>query len=107
MKLIDLGSVRTSNVAKVLSGRPRGEFCRKHFQLESFDCSEERAIVSVPSDMLSVNSAFFLACFGESVRTLGKEEFGKKYRFVCSGEIRKEFDTYIDLALKAKSPFTM
>jgi hypothetical protein len=97
---ISLAGVLTSKDSRVFSGRRRGEFARKKFKLARLDKLDEVVEVLIPSDIYSVNSAFFLACFGESIRTLGEEKFKKKYLFLCPDFLRKGISGYINLALR-------
>ena len=102
--ILDFENIRTSKESQVFSGRRRGEACRKKFDLERLDRLPGTVEVHIPADTYSVNSAFFLGCFGESVRALGKERFFNKYIFVCSDVILEEFLRYADIALKNAIP---
>lgn len=78
---LDLNEVRQPRDSRFLSGRPSGENARRHFKLDSLDKSDDRAEVSVPDDLYSVNLSFFLGMFGPSVRKIGAEGFREKYVF--------------------------
>jgi hypothetical protein len=103
-KTIDLGEARTSQAAKVFSGRERGKYWRQHFGLDRLDHDDDtQVIVSIPEDILSINLSFFLSLFGESVRLLGKEDFSQKYRFKCDPSLLPLIEQGIEQALKKSS----
>jgi hypothetical protein len=97
---IDLGQFRTDESAKVFAGRKRGAFCRTKLGLEEFDKSGKTIIISIPLDIYSMNSAFFLNLFGKSIRVLGEERFLGKYNFEGPSEVLAEIPNYIKMALK-------
>lgn len=80
---IDLNDARTSFESRVLSGRERGIECREIFKVKALDRTPDRIVVSIPRDIYSMNTSFFLGLFGESVRALGKQGFTTKYEFDC------------------------
>lgn len=102
-KKIDLGSARTSTAAKVFSGRERGKYWRQKFALDQLDREDTQVIVSIPEDILSINLSFFLSLFGESVRSLGKEEFAHKYQFKCNTSLMPLIEQGIEQAVKKSS----
>ncbi len=102
-KTIDLDKARTSREAKVFSGRERGKYWRKEFDLDTVDHSPDHVIVLVPEDILSVNLSFFLSLFGPSVRELGKNGFKSKYRFQCDPSLEPLIEQGIEQALKKSS----
>ena len=85
---------------KVFSGRYEGAAVRCDLNLDMLDGIDESIYVSIPKYVYSVNSSFFLACFGPSVRRLGEEGFRKKYVFECDTVILKNIDDGISRALK-------
>jgi hypothetical protein len=78
---IDLAQVRTSPESRVFSGRERGLAARQKFNLARADREPETITVLIPRDTYSMNMSFFLGMFGDSVRSLGREGFNRKYRF--------------------------
>lgn len=79
MQRVDLGNYQDKSV-RVFAGRDRGAEVRKAAKLDDLDKSPESVEVHVPEETFAVNSSFFLAMFGPSIRFL-KEAFQKKYRF--------------------------
>jgi hypothetical protein len=85
---------------RVLSGRDEGYLTRKTFDLDYYDTVDDVVFVNIPEYIWSVNSSFFLACFGDSIRKLGEEAFRKKYRFKCEAVIARCVEDGISRALK-------
>ena len=106
MQNLDLNDARTSPESRVLSGRDRGVECRKKFNLDRLDASNERVVVTIPRDIYSMNTSFFLGLFGNSVRRFGKDGFVSKYEFVCDEVHREGIAEGIERALKESSIFT-
>jgi hypothetical protein len=102
---LDLGKALTSRESRVLSGRDRGIECRQRFNVAALDGAPGIVIVSIPRDIYSVNTSFFLGLFGESVRSLGKEAFIAKYKFECDDVHRETIAGGIERALKESSIF--
>lgn len=102
-KIVDLNEARTSNEAKVFSGRERGKYWRDRFNLNEVDRDNGHVCVDVPEDILSINLSFFLSLFGESVRFLGRDGFIRKYEFRCKPSLRPLIEQGIDQALKKSS----
>ena len=48
---------------KVLSGVDLGTDARKSFNLDAIDSSKESVTISIPDDVISVNSSFFSGLF--------------------------------------------
>ena len=89
-----------SKECKVFSGRDEGSAVRSDLNLDLLDGIDEAIHVSIPEYVYSINSSFFLACFGPSVRRLGEEGFRKKYVFECDTVLLKNIDDGISRALK-------
>jgi hypothetical protein len=100
---VDLAEIRTSEEAKTFSGRERGKFVRRKFNLAKHDSDDCSVTVVIPADTYSMDSGFFLSMFGDSVRALGKEEFLKKYTFKCEEHFREDIMRNVDRALKTSS----
>ena len=77
---VDLGRYR-SGTGRVFAGRRRGRQCRERANLDEADATQKRVVVHIPKKTYSVNSSFFLAMFGPSIRHLGPEMFLKLYTF--------------------------
>lgn len=68
----------------VLSGRELGYEIREKMKFDKKDIDREKYNIIFPENIISISTSFFLALFGESVRTLKtKEEFLNKYKFSC------------------------
>jgi len=80
MALVDLGRYQEKAV-RVFAGRGRGAAAREAANLDEFDKTTEQVEVRVPEETFAMNSSFFLAMFGQSIRTIGPEGFRQKYRF--------------------------
>ncbi len=105
MNQINLEDARTEPKSKVLSGRDRGAFWRKKFNIDQLDINDEQFDVIIPQDVYSVNMSFFLNLFGESVRKLGRDRFIQKYKFICDPILMPSIEKNIDRALKQSDIF--
>jgi len=76
---ISLAKWRTQ---KVFVGREAGYACREFFKLDELDKVGTEITVTIPEEVYSVNSSFFLGMFGDSIRDLGKDRFHSQYHFV-------------------------
>ena len=85
---------------RVLSGREEGAAIRRELNLDTHDNTDETVYIEIPSYIYSLNSSYFLSCFGNSVRKLGREAFSKKYIFKCDLVIRKNIEDGISRAYK-------
>lgn len=88
---------------KVFSGRKEGSFARRKLELDKHDDSDETIYITIPQIIWSMNSSFFLSCFGDSIRKLGKEAFEMKYIFICDPVIEKQIKEGIIQALKTSN----
>lgn len=84
---------------KTIGGFQKGFYNRKHYKLDKIDLTDDIVNVIIPREMYSMLSSYFFAMFGNSIRTLGREKFNKKYIFDCSDCIKKEIDENITYAL--------
>lgn len=100
---IDLAQVRTSPESRVFSGRERGLSARQKFNLDRLDRGPGTAAVVIPSNTYSMNMSFFLGMFGDSVRSLGREGFNRKYRFESDPVHLQSIVEGINRALKESS----
>jgi hypothetical protein len=87
---IDFNNYYNETKLKVLSGRPNGAAYREKLNLDNEDKSTDIVSVIIPDLFFSVNSSFFLGCFGKSVRFLGENKFRQKYIFECDEVIREK-----------------
>lgn len=103
---MDTLNLHTISGSKVLSGREEGEMMRKKLKLDTRDFDEKKYSILVP-EVFAVTASYFLACFGKSVRSLGKEKFEKKYIFKCNNNVSIENNIKdgIDSVIKLELPF--
>lgn len=80
MARVDLGNYQEKGV-RVFAGRDRGAAARRATSLDVLDKSADTVEVHIPPETFAMNSSYFLAMFGHSIRTLGPERFRQKYRF--------------------------
>lgn len=100
---IDFGKFRRAN-SRVYSGRAEGYKVRDNLKLNELDLKSDMIKIKVPKDTLSLNTSFFLGVFGESVRTLGDNQFRNKYEFDCPSIVKRQIDDGITRALKTSNP---
>lgn len=84
---------------RILAGREAGRSIREELNLNEldFDNTESQICILVSSKTWSINTSFFIGCFAESVRRLGRTLFEQKYRFYCDDDcISKMIDNNID-----------
>jgi hypothetical protein len=92
--------------SRVLVGRPRGEAAREKYDLDSIDKEGRQVEVTIPNNIYSVNSSFFLGLFGKSIVTAGsRETFFGRYHFSSSNELKERFEGYVSRALQEKGLF--
>jgi len=72
-----------SNGEKILTGRDEGKRIRETLRIDNFDKEDIKVIIDIPSDILSLNSSYFLGLFQKSIKLLGEDGFRKKYIFKC------------------------
>ncbi|MBA3342484.1 MAG: DUF4325 domain-containing protein [Gemmatimonadaceae bacterium] len=102
MTVFDLNTYRSAG-SRVFAGRDRGREVRIKAMLDDMDIEPGEVEVSVPADVFSVNSSFFLGLFGPSIRSLGGPGFRAKYRFV-GRDISRVVNDGIEEALNTSSP---
>jgi hypothetical protein len=101
--MIDLSKYSPSTI--VLSGRPKGEKIRADLRLDAADALPAETIeVSVPQEVVSMNSSFFLGLFGPSVRKLGATQFQQKYIFKAREAVLNDVTRGIRDALESSNP---
>lgn len=87
----------------VYVGRAQGEAARIRLALDSREDSATNVEITLPDNIYSMNSSYFLGLFAESVKKMGsKEAFKSKYHFHGPEYIMGFIDDYIDRALLEK-----
>jgi hypothetical protein len=97
MAKVDLGNYQDKDV-RVFAGRDRGANARRATKLDEYDTTDETVEVRIPPETFAMNSSYFLAMFGQSIRALGAEGFKKKYRFTGK-DIKETIESGIKDAL--------
>jgi hypothetical protein len=69
-------------------------------ELTRHDNQGDHVTIQIPEDTYSINMSFFLGLFANSIRSLGKDEFCRRYRFMGDAVHLDEIPDYIDQALK-------
>ncbi len=99
-QILNLDDFRSPGV-RVFSGRDRGFLIRIAAKLDEADTAGVNVLVKIPRDTYSIDSGFFLALFGPSIRSLGREEFCQRYRFETQSEnLRESIQRFIGYALR-------
>jgi hypothetical protein len=97
MPVVDLARWQDDEV-RVFAGRDRGREVRRAANLDVLDQDPERVEVRIPTNTFAVNSSFFLAMFGKSIRDLKEAGFRSKY-FFTGKDIRDTIESCIKDAL--------
>jgi len=101
---IDLGKYKSAK-SRVFSGRLEANVVRKKINLDILDKNDDEVVnITIPTDIISLNSSFFLGLFGPSVRFLGEQKFREKYVFECTDIIKRSVNDGIERALKTSNP---
>ena len=104
-RIIDLDEIAGHGAVKNLSGKPRGEAARAHYDLEQEDKRPEGVVVRIPTYVLMITSSFFLGLFSPSIETLGEAGFRNKYQFEANQDQMTHVQRGMDRALASRSPF--
>lgn len=83
---------------RIYMGRDKGALSRTHFKLPEMEDNHSLIIVSFPDDTNTMLSSFFLAMFGDSVRSLGIDKFHEKYTFKATDHIKESINHYIQIS---------
>lgn len=90
---IDLENHRTKG-SKVFTGRERGVSVRKDTKIDSLINEYQLIEIVIPKDIMSINPSFLEEFLTNTVKTLGKDEFYKRIKFISSSE---RYDISLDL----------
>jgi hypothetical protein len=78
---IDLDKHRTQGVRNFI-GRDRGLSVRQQLKLEDYTFDDKETInIEVPEDTTIVSSSFLLGLLGNTIRSLGEEEFRSRLKY--------------------------
>lgn len=77
-------------IAKVFTGRDRGEDVRKASNLDEIESKYEEVIIIIPKNIYSINPSFFEELFVNVVLKLGKDKFLEKFKFKSLGDYNYE-----------------
>lgn len=92
--IIDLEYYRVKGkdgtVAKVFTGRDRGEYVRKASRIDEIEANYEIIYVLIPDNIYSINPSFFEELFINVILKLGKDSFLKKFKFEVKGSYKYE-----------------
>ena len=88
----------------LIAGRQKGASARAKFDLDALDASSDRVRVTIPTEVISLNSSFFLGMFGKSIQDLGGEKFLEKYSFECAPILYEDINSGIRQALNKANP---
>lgn len=102
MKKIEIKNFNKAQIDNmlVLLGRKLGYDMRKFFKFDDLDKDNEKYSIVFPNNILSLSTSFFLALFGDSVRTIGsKEKFKEKYSIKCNSNLDININDGINDAL--------
>jgi hypothetical protein len=91
---IDLSKHQTPG-AKVFVGRDRGEEVRKSSGINEIEKENDTIVISIPSDIYSINSSFLEEFLKDVVEKLGKEGFYKKISFEGGYDIKGDLEEAI------------
>lgn len=76
----------TQNRVRNLSGHERGLAARKAFDFDAFDGGNDIVEIIVPEELNAISPSFFQGMFSKSVKTLGLDQFKKRYRFQAKSD---------------------
>jgi len=81
---------KDGSVAKVFTGRDRGEDVRKASNIDKIEEKYETVVIVIPDNIYSINPSFFEELFVNVVIKLGKEKFREKFVFESLGKYNYE-----------------
>lgn len=81
---------KDGTIAKVFTGRDRGEDVRKASKIDEIEKSFEEVTIIIPDNIYSINPSFFEELFVNVVLKLGREKFIEKFKFQSIGNYNYE-----------------
>jgi len=81
---------KDGTIAKVFTGRDRGEDVRKASKIDEIERNYEKITIIIPDNIYSINPSFFEELFVNVVMRLGKEKFREKFDFKSIGDYNYE-----------------
>lgn len=101
---IDLQLYRTTG-SKVFTGRDRGLEVRKKSKIDELEQASDKVIVSIPSDIRSINPSFLEEFLVNVVTKLREGGFKNKFVFENTGryQIKEDLDEAIDRILREEN----
>lgn len=105
---IDLEQFRAKDgnrISKVFTGRDRGEYVRKHSNIDELEKQFDKITIIIPDQIYSINPSFFEEFLVNVVKKLGKEQFLAKFEFKSLGDYEYEMplNQAIDRILKTQT----
>lgn len=94
-----------NRISKVFTGRDRGEYIRKHSNIDKIEEKYSEITVIIPKNIYSINPSFLEEFLFHVVVKLGKENFLKKFHFISEGDYDFEIplNQAIDRILKKQT----
>lgn len=108
MKTINLELHRTAG-AKVFTGRDRGIEVRNDTKIDNLEKTEEKIIIEIPKDIMSVNPSFLEEFLYNVVTKLKKNKFYEKFEFTSDSErynIAVDLEEAVDRILRKENALT-
>jgi len=81
---------KDGSIAKVFTGRDRGEDVRKASKIDKIEETYEEVEIIIPNNIYSINPSFFEELFVNVVIKLGKDKFREKFKFTSLGQYNYE-----------------
>jgi hypothetical protein len=76
---------KDGSIAKVFTGRDRGEYVRKHSKIDEIEGDYDKVYIIIPDNIYSINPSFFEELFINVILKLGKDKFLEKFEFNALG----------------------
>ena len=76
---------KDGSIAKVFTGRDRGEDVRKASRIDEIEAKYDKVIIIIPDNIYSINPSFFEELFINVIIKLGKDKFLEKFQFEVLG----------------------
>lgn len=81
---------KDGSIAKVFTGRDRGEDVRKASHIDEIEERYDKVIIIIPDNIYSINPSFFEEFFINVILKLGKDKFREKFEFRVLGNYNYE-----------------